>query len=212
MPLKRASYWLAESLYRVGLFLLTSTRYKGRENVPADGPLVVVSNHLSMSDIPLLAMAIPRKLTFLGKIELWQNPFIGPLATWYGAIPLDKNGNDIAAVRRSLQALKSGGALVVFPEGTRSLEAQLLPGYPGASLIALHSGASVLPVAVTGTEANVNHGRRRFRPRLTVTIGRPYVLSKESGVQMKDQLAPATEKMMRSIAELLPPENRGAYQ
>jgi len=208
--LKRASYWLAENLYRAGLFLLASTEYSGRENVPATGPLVVVSNHLSMSDIPLLAMAIRRKLTFLGKIELWKNPFIGPLATWYGALPIDKNSNDIGAVRRSLQVLKAGGALVVFPQGTRSPEAKLLPGHPGASLIALHSGAAVLPVAITGTEGKGK--QKRFRPRLTVTVGRPYVLSKEPGVQLKDQLAPATERLMRSIAELLPPERRGAYQ
>ncbi|MEW6034223.1 MAG: lysophospholipid acyltransferase family protein [Chloroflexota bacterium] len=208
--MRKASYRLVNGIVKLGFMLLTRTRVVGGENIPRQGPAIMACNHLSMSDPPLLVACLPRKLTFVGKVELWRNPVLGALADWYGAFPVDRRTTDTGALRRSLQVLKEGGALVVFPEGTRSLEARLLPGQPGAALVALRSGAPVLPVAITGTTgAGLNWVWRR--PRVTVSIGRPFTLSKAKGKPLTGQLAPATEAIMRSIAALLPPQHRGAY-
>jgi 1-acyl-sn-glycerol-3-phosphate acyltransferase len=172
----------------------------------------VVSNHIEMADIPLLVTVIPRKLTFLGKEELWRGPVLKVLADWYGAFPVYKGTTDTRALRRCLDALKRGQALVIFPEGTRSLQsASLLPGQPGAALVALRSSAPILPVAITGTERTGGIRWLWGRPRLRVNIGPVFTITRERDRPLKEQLASGTRAIMGRIADLLPPSRRGVY-
>ncbi|MBI2854738.1 MAG: 1-acyl-sn-glycerol-3-phosphate acyltransferase [Chloroflexi bacterium] len=211
MLIKKASYRIAESIVRLGFLLFTSATVHGRENVPRNGPLIVVSNHLQMADIPLLGIALPRKLVFVGKVELWRNLFFRTLGNWYECFPVDRTTTDFKAMRRSLEVLERGGALVIFPEGKRSPQACLLPGNPGAALLALRSSAVVLPVGITGTERAGGMSWLWRHPRMTVTIGRPFNVSRNDGEPLKTQLASATKTIMRNIAALLPPPYCGDY-
>jgi len=211
MFVRRLSWRLAEAINRAGFLLFSRLSVIGKENVPRKGGLLVVSNHLSMSDIPLLAAGLPRKLVFVGKQELWRIPVMRMLGDWYDCFPIDRTTTDMRALKRSLQALAHGGALVLFPEGTRSLDGKLLPGHPGAALIALYADARILPVAITGTDKARGMSWLWRRPGLTVSIGKPFKLDRAPGEHLKGQLAPATDTIMRKIASLLPEEREGEY-
>lgn len=211
MFLKKASWRVAEAINRSGFAVFSRLNVTGKENVPRKGGIVVVSNHLRMSDIPLLAAGVPRKLAFVGKKELWDKPAFRMLGTWYDSFSIDRTTVDTKALRRSLRVLKEGGALLIFPEGTRSIDGNIQRGHPGAALIAMHADVAVLPVALTGTDKADGATWLWRRPRLTVTIGKPFKLENLPGDSAKARLIPATELIMRRIAELLPEERRGEY-
>lgn len=211
MLLKTVSWRVAEAINRSGFAVFSRLAVSGRENVPRNGGLVVVSNHLRMADIPLLAAGLPRKLAFVGKKELWDKPAFRILGNWYDSFSIDRTTVDTKALRRCLRVLKDGGALLIFPEGTRSPDGIIQRGHPGAALIALHADVAVLPVALTGTETADGGTWLWRRPRLTVTIGKPFKLDNLPGLSSKERLIPATDLIMRRIAELLPPERRGEY-
>ncbi|GAF81479.1 unnamed protein product, partial [marine sediment metagenome] len=105
-----------------GLILLVWTRKQvvGLENVPRRGPLILASNHVNLLDPPLLAVLMPRRIIYMGKVELWETPIIGPLYTLAGFIPVQRFGADLAALRKAEKVLRQNQVLGMFPEGTRS--------------------------------------------------------------------------------------------
>ncbi len=190
--------------------LFTHTRQIGRERIPMRGPLVVVSNHVQWVDPVILGALFPRPVIFMAKQELWRKNWVGWVVERYGAFPVRRGEADRTAIRRGLSILEAGGAVGIFPEGTRSKSTQLGAPHPGASLIALKSGAPVLPVAFTGTLGMGGKGWVGRWPRVTITYGEPFVLSAASG-EGKGRLVEGTETIMRRIAALLPEELRGTY-
>lgn len=128
-------------------------RVTGLENVPRSGPLIVACNHASLVDPPLLASAIApaRRPRFLGKKELFELPLLGRFFRVLGAIPLDRGGADLGAMREALATLERGGALAIFPEGTRVRPGQSRPPKTGVSFLSVRARAPVLPVRVLGT-------------------------------------------------------------
>lgn len=196
----------------IGLILLVWTRKEvaGLENVPRRGPVILASNHVNLLDPPLLAVLLPRRIVYMGKIELWKTPIIGPLYTLAGFIPVQRFGADLAALRKAEKALRQNHVLGMFPEGTRSRKPGLGKGQPGTAIIALRSGAPIVPVAVTGT-AGVAVPRSFFRvTRVRVVFGKPFELPK--GRRLTTELVEqCTERIMKEIAVLLPEEYRGVY-
>ena len=130
--------------------LFFGLRSRGREHVPAAGPVLFVANHASFLDPPLVGSASPRHLNFLAKAELFGIPLFGGLIRRLNAHPLRREGGDAAALRTALRVLKSGGALLVFPEGTRGENEVLGTPKPGAGMLAVLGGAPVIPVYVSG--------------------------------------------------------------
>jgi 1-acyl-sn-glycerol-3-phosphate acyltransferase len=195
-----------------GLMLLVWTRKQvvGLENVPRRGPLILASNHVNLLDPPLLAVLMPRRIIYMGKVELWRTPIIGPLYTLAGFIPVQRFGADLPALRKAEKVLRQNQVLGMFPEGTRSRKPGLGKGQPGTAIIALRSGAPIVPVAVTGT-AGVAVPRSFFRiTRVGVVFGKPFELPK--GRRLSAELVEeCAERIMKEIAVLLPEEYRGVY-
>lgn len=191
-------------------------RVTGTENVPADGPLIVVSNHLSNADPPILIVSFPRPLFFMGKAELFRNPILGWIVRKFGGFPVERGTADRAALRHALKVLNHGIALGIFPEGGRSKSGALRPGLSGVGLLALQSGAPVLPVGLTGTEVFPVNGDWPLRrpqgfPRgVDVRFGEPFTVPKQ--VDGKRVTADeATRLIMTHVSELLPEPYRGVY-
>ncbi len=185
----------------------------GKEHVPPGGPLVVACNHLNNADPPAVALAIPRLPTFMAKREMIGWPILGPAFRAFGAFPVRRFEADLAALRAAAEVVNSGAMLVMFPEGTRSRTGGLTRGHPGTALIALRTGAPVLPVAITGTESI--HWPWLFIKPLSVrhvklTIGEPFRLPPVERAN-SEAAAQATDLIMRRIAALLPPQYRGVY-
>jgi len=185
----------------------------GREHVPTTGGLIVASNHLNNADPPMIARAVGRPVVFMAKKEMLAIPVVGALFRWWGTFPVRRGEADIAALRLAQEVVRGGDALMMFPEGTRSRTGGLGTGHPGTALIALRTGAPVLPVAITGTEG-IRWPSFFLKPRsvrrVRVVIGEP-VRVERSGRVDTEAVTRATEQIMRRIAALLPPEYRGAY-
>ena len=204
-------YYVAREALRLSLFLLTRWQVKGRENVPNEGPLLIVANHIHLADPPVLGISVSRKVTFMAKEGLFRSRFSAYFMRRLGAFPTHQRGSNQTAPRQALRVLAEGQALVVFPEGTRKHNRQLGNALPGSALIACYSGAPIRPVGITGTEQLRGIAWILRRPRVTINIGRPFYLTPTNGKPTKNELADLTDSMMKRIAELLPQEYRGNY-
>jgi len=204
-------YKVGELFVRLVFFLLTRNLVIGKENVPIHGPVLVVANHLSLADPPLVGISIGRKSRFMAKEELFRSPLLRFILISVGAFPVNRQRLDKGTLRRAEQALKQGFPLIMFPESTRSKTIQLQTAFPGAAMIAARNGVPILPIGITGTE-NIRKGSWWLtRPKLTVNIGVPFRLPSTEGKLTREDLNVYTEIMMRHIASLLPMDYRGAY-
>jgi 1-acyl-sn-glycerol-3-phosphate acyltransferase len=175
----------------------------GVENIPARGPVLIVANHSSVLDPPLIGGASDRQLTYLAKAELFKIPLFGALIRGLNARPIRREGADPGALRTARHVLEEGGALLVFPEGTRGEEGVIRPAKPGAGLLAVSSGAAVVPVYVKGSGRAWPKGRRLPRPaKVTVTFGKPLRFEAVRGADRKAQYEVASREMMDAISRL----------
>lgn len=204
-------YYVARVIIRVILKLLTTCQVRGKENVPSQGPLVIVANHLSLADPPILGVSLGRKVIFMAKEELFRPRVVGYFISSFGAFPVHRGRLDRKAMRQAYQVLADGLVLAMFPEGTRSLSGRLQSGLPGPALIAIRSGTPILPVGIIGTEKIRGVTWLLHRPKITVNIGHPFYLPSASSRLPKAELAELSNSIMERIAELLPQKYRGDY-
>jgi 1-acyl-sn-glycerol-3-phosphate acyltransferase len=196
-------YAILKPLAVVAMRLLFRLRSRGTEHVPTTGPLLLVANHVSFLDPPIVGGAAPRRLTFLAKAELFRVPLFGGLIRRLGAHPLRREGGDAGALRTALRVLKGGGALLVFPEGTRGEEGVLGTAKPGAGMLAVLGGAPVIPVYVSGSGRAWPRGRRfPRRADVTVTFGPPLAVTVGGQASRKDDYEAVSRQMMAAIAGL----------
>jgi 1-acyl-sn-glycerol-3-phosphate acyltransferase len=187
----------------IGLELrLHRIKIEGRENIP-DGGCLIVSNHVSFMDPTTVGWAIPREIYFLGRKSLFKPPFWSWFLPICNVLPIDREANDIAGLRRIIKLLQGGDSVVLFPEGTRSPDGRLQPPEPGAALIAVKAGVPILPVRVFGTyESLSRHAKRlRFHP-IRVVIGEPYLPTVPAGRVDKAAYQAAAQEMMDRIGSL----------
>ena len=185
-------------------------RLNGRARVPAEGPLLVVANHLNIADPPLLGAVLPRRIHFMAKLSLFdQRPF-GFFVRLFGAFPVRRYEADLKALRQAQEILEAGGVVGLFPEGHRSHGEGLIQPFPGPALVALRTGVTILPVAITGTETIRRPSVLLRHPLITVTIGEPFTLTPPSRINGAAVRA-ATDEIMYRLAALLPAEYRGLY-
>jgi 1-acyl-sn-glycerol-3-phosphate acyltransferase len=180
--------------------------------VPDRGPLIAVVNHVNFLDVPLLFTHLqPRPITGFAKAETWDNPALGGLVDLWGAIPLQRGEADMAAIRQALDLLESGHILVVAPEGTRSGHGRLQQGRPGVVLLALRSGAPVLPMAYYGAEHLWQNMARLRRTDYHIRVGWPFYLDAGGARVTRQVRQQMVDEIMVQIAALLPPAFRGHY-
>ncbi len=206
-----AFYWSMTFLLRAIVVVVARWKVTGREHVPRTGALMVVSNHVSNCDPPILGAGIAsRRIRYMAKIELFSMP-VGIITRLWGAFPVRRFDADLAAMLNAERILKRGEVLGMFPEGTRSRTGVMGQPHPGTALIALRSGATVVPCAITGTEHLFDKPWRLLtKPRVTVTIGEPISLTAIRRPS-EEQVSELTNQIYRAISNLLPPAYVPAY-
>lgn len=213
--ISRAMYYFLRAFTKAVVFSLARWEVVNADLLPAEGGIVLVSNHKHLLDPPLIAASMKRRLHPMAKRELFETPLIGWILWAYGAFPVRRYSADIGALRAARNHLRGGKVVLMFPEGTRSMPGDgMRPALPGAAMVALLAGVKVVPVAVTGTEGIKIPGvfflwLRRRRLTFRIVFGEPFDLPKHSADTK--QAEAATDFMMRRVADLLPESYQGAY-
>jgi 1-acyl-sn-glycerol-3-phosphate acyltransferase len=183
----------------------------GKENVPKSGSLLVVSNHLSVSDPILIGVYLGRKISFMAKEELFKNRLIGYFLKYLGAFPVYRGSSSRDALYKAEKILKEEKALGMFPEGKRSMQNALQSGMNGTALLIYHNPVPIIPVGFTGTENIRGVSWIWSRPKVTITFGTPFYLPNKKERLSKDILEQNSNIIMEHIAEILPRKYQGQY-
>ncbi len=173
-------------------------RAYGTEHVPKSGPVIVACNHVSYFDPPALGTASPRRIQYMAKQELFRVPVLGPLIRAVGAYPVDREGSAASAIKRSVEVLRRGGAIGIFPEGGRNLSGNA-EARGGVALLASLGKAPVVPARVVGTGA-----AKRFE-QFRVYFGTPLSLPQDRKAS-REEMANFTDEVMRAIRSLPAPQ------
>ena len=192
-----AGRWVGKALF-TGLYRL---QVRGAQHVPSSGPIVVVANHVGFIDGPLAFSVCPRPVRFLVKRSYFHGP-LGALLRGVGQIPITQNSADRSALTSALNHLKADGAVGIFPEGTRGA-GDVATAQQGAAWLALASGATIVPAALTGTAGRTKSSLPRVRSTVTVTFGAPFRLDEAENVTAasgRERLRQATEVIRERLA------------
>ena len=215
-PLIRTVAFIARTLSRS----FTRVRVEGDlAAIPREGPVILAANHISNADPVIvgawLTPALGRRIHWLGKKEMFGWPVVGWMARNGGVVPVDRGAADVDAFRMASRVLDAGQVLMVFPEGTRSPTAELQPPKDGLAMLALRTGATIVPIGVSNTDRVWPKGRRipKLGGHATMRVGTPFkiadLLPPEADRKSAKRLA--TTLIMRRIAALLDPRHRGPY-
>lgn len=210
-PRLHKRYYVHETLTRKGLVavltlfskLVMVVQAEGSEHVPSEGPVVLVSNHMTNFDVFPMQLSIKRPIFFMAKAELHRNPVMDYFLRKGGAFPVYRGQQDEWAKRQAERVLEAGQVLGLFPEGTRSKGRGLQPAKTGAARFAIKYQCPIVPMAIDGSQRVLKTFPRRARIR--VRIGEPIYPQRGEG-----PLA-LIDRVMYSIAAMLPPELRGVY-
>jgi 1-acyl-sn-glycerol-3-phosphate acyltransferase len=204
--------WFVNTIARIGIDILCRVDKRDMPKVPARGPFILVGNHIGSLEVPALFTHLqPRVIYGLAKTETWNNKFMAWLFDLWRAIPVRRGEADLDAIRACLEVLKAGSILAIAPEGTRSYDGRLLRGQPGTALLALRSGAPILPMAHWGGE-NFGANLKKFkRTDFHFRVGKPFYLDPK-GEKVNGEMRQAmADEIMCQIAALMPEEYHGAY-
>lgn len=204
---------LLDAVARAVSRILFRVDAQGLEKIPMEGPLILVCNHVTSFEIPPLRMILhSRGARTLAKAEAWDNKFMGWLLDQWESIPIKRGESDVAGLRISLQVLKDGGILGIMPEGTRSGDGKLGRGHVGITIIALKSGAPIVPMAFWGVEKAKPNIKKLRRTDFHFRVGDPFYLETRAGKPTREDRQRMADDVMRHIARLMPEEYRGVYQ
>lgn len=212
--LRRWIFTVLRPMFLIFFKITMRLKVEGLENVPKSGGALMVSNHVHNVDPVLLEAVFPRPIRFMAKKEVFQVPFAGWVARMTDSFPVDRGNPDRSALRAAQERLDGGVLVGMFPEGTRSMTGGIKDVFPGAAAVALRSDVPVIPTAVIGTDKFPFNGSKPRRPgnkQVTVRIGKPFYLKRQTDDGVKPDLAEITDQMMIEVAKLLPERYRGIY-
>jgi 1-acyl-sn-glycerol-3-phosphate acyltransferase len=203
--LKRKStnytYWIAHALIAIYIRTLCRLKRTGHEKIPKQGGLIIASNHQAAADPFIMGTAVPRELAFMAKKELFEIPIEGWLIKRFNAFPVDRFGFDLGVIKKSIEILESGQALVMFPEGTRSKDGKIHEGKIGVGMLARKAGVPIMPVYIENSRKawlNLITGKR-FIVRFGEIISADWIMAQENS---KEGFKTITDEVMRRIIEL----------
>jgi len=206
------SYFVGWSLFR----LMYSTYFRWRcyntGRVPLSGPVILASNHASFLDPPLVGSALDRPINYLARESLFRLPGVGALLRSWQAVPVDRDGGTGKGLKRILERLEAGGGMILFPEGTRTMDGNLQPARAGVGLAVIKSSAPVVPARVFGTYQAFGRHRRIPRPcRVIVKFGEPMFFAGPraeaagcSKQRLKEIYQQVADEIMAAISNLEP--------
>lgn len=204
-------YWLSRFGVWLGLKLKYRMKISGCGQIPREGGAVLAANHCSYLDPPVMCACSPGRIVhFMARDTLFSNP----VARWYfprvGVMPLDRTRGDLGALKKAIAALKAGGVIGLFPEGTRSPDGRMRDAKGGIGFLIAKSDVPVVPIYISGTFAAFPKGADTFRPaRIVARVGPP--ISPEeirAAMPEKGDYAAVGALVMRRIAELASPPQK----
>lgn len=214
-PLYLAGWTTARLVFRIYF----RAQYFNVQRMPASGPVILASNHLSFLDPPLIGAGLHREIGYLARESLFRYPVLGWLLREWGAVPIDREGSSLSGLKAILDQLAAGKPVLLFPEGTRSRDGQLQHARSGIGLAVIRSGVPVLPVRVFGTYQAYGRHHRFPRPkRVAMKCGR--LLTFEAlrtetqncpKNRLKEIYQEVTQQIMAAIAALQPCEDKEEF-
>ena len=202
-----------QSILRVLFHTIAKIEFCGTEHLPLEGGLIVATNHMSRADTLLLFLNPARKdITALVADKYKKYPIFNWILNVGGIIWLERDKADFGAFRLAAEVLKSGVALGIAPEGTRSQNGQLQEGKPGTVLLAQKANVRIVPVAIAGTEVFFKRLLTLRRPQIKITFGPAFILPPLDRSNRDESLKQLTDEIMLRIAILLPPKYWGFYK
>ena len=199
-------YWTVWIVVRSFARLLFRLEISGQDHIPRSGGVLIASNHASYLDIPILGCTLPRRASFIGRMDLFAG-IVGSVLRYLGWIPIRRGQVDRKAFDEAVRRLKAGQVVVIYPEGSRTEDGQLQPGKPGIGMMAAAAGCPVLPVLLEGTYDALPPGAHwiRLRP-IRVAFGEPMdfsaALESESEDKKKLVYQQISQEIMDRIAAL----------
>jgi 1-acyl-sn-glycerol-3-phosphate acyltransferase len=197
-------YWLCRQL----LCIASDTAFRGEviglDNVPRHGPYVIASNHCSHLDPPFLGCQIPHRIRFFARKSLWKPGIPKWWMDHIECIPVDRDGADVGAMKKTIAAMEKGDVVILFPEGTRSMDGRLQPAKSGVGMIACKTGVPVVPARIFGSFEAFGRNAKFPRPHpISYVIGKPLLPADyDDPAAGKQRYQLASERIMASIAAL----------
>ncbi len=198
------SYYIGRCLCRFFLFLLGGYKGVGAENIPKEGPVLLMPNHVSYLDPPAAGSCCSRQVYFMAKAELFKIPALGKLIYSVGAFPVTRGTSDVGAIKHAFRLLKEGRMVNIFPEGRRSKDGLLGEPQRGALMVAIKSDAVLIPTAIKGTDkclSTLNKGLHRTKT--TVRYGRPLKRDDLEGLDSHEACRILGERWTEAMEELM---------
>lgn len=177
-------YGFARALLRFIIRLFNRWEITGLENIPSSGPVILIANHTSYWDPPVLGCSIDRVVHYMAKAELFHKPVLKWILPHLQCYPVKRGQADLQALKTSLKYLEKGEVLGIFPEGTRGKGEELLPFEQGAALLAVKAKATIVPVGLINTRKAFP---ATFRGPLLVRIGKPVTFPELAGKKMTNE-------------------------
>ena len=203
-------FWTPRPIYRWGhrltsLFCKTVGRLEaqGVNNIPKEGGVLFLSNHVSFLDPVIVGSAANREIHYMARSNAFDIPGLGKLIAVFNAYPVNRGAPDLGALRKTISLLKDGNAVLIFPEGTRSVDGTLGKARDGACFIAHRAGVPTIPVFHSGAERVLPRNSKRLRrAKLTVTFGEPLELTAEEFETRREMYQQMGNQIMEAIADL----------
>ena len=211
MRYQKHRFWTESSFYRLAQRITASffgafgqLESQGNEHIPRKGGVLLLSNHLSYIDPPLIGTVATREIYYMARDDVFRIPGLNKLIVTLNAFPVRRGAADLAALRHTLSLLKKGKVVLIFPEGTRSVDGTLAEAYAGVSFIVHRAKVPTIPVFLKGSEYMLPRNAKCFYPaKLSVTFGPPINFAEVQGVKNKRELYRCMgEIIMKAIGDL----------